>query len=78
MVHIGNMIKAVFDKHPKTHTVAWFARQLNCGRNNIYNIFNRSTIDTDLLIRISHILKHDFFHDISKKMAEKAKGEKSP
>ena len=63
------MIKAEFDKHPKAHTVVWFAKQLSCGRNNIYDIFSRKAIDTDLLVRISHILQHDFFHDISCEMA---------
>ena len=65
MVHIGTLIKAEFDKQPRSHTVTWFARQLNCNRGNIYNIFSRSTIDTQLLMRISQILAHDFFSDLS-------------
>ena len=74
MVHVGNMIRAEFDKHPKAHTVAWFADQLSCGRNNIYDIFNRKSVDTDLLIRISRILQHDFFHDISCCMTKAEQG----
>ena len=42
-------------------TVAWFARKLNCNRQNVYDIFKRTTIDTELLMRISVILQMDFF-----------------
>ena len=65
MVHVGKMVKAEFDKHPKTHTISWLAGLLCCGRNNVYDIFNRKSIDSDLLIRLSQILEHDFFKDIS-------------
>lgn len=64
-MHIGYKIKEILRKHPKEHTVTWFARQLNCHRVNVYDIFNRQTIDTELLWRISLILNHDFFRDIS-------------
>lgn len=64
--HIGNLIREVFDSQPKSHTVSWFAAQLNCRRGNIYNIFNRPTIDTALLHRICIILEHDFFADLSR------------
>lgn len=64
-MHIGKKIQEILRHHPKEHTVTWFARQLNCHRVNVYDIFNRQTIDTELLKRISVILDHDFFHDIS-------------
>lgn len=67
-MHIGAHIKEVFDNGPKTWTVAWFARQLNCDRRNIYNIFARQSIDTELLERISIILKHNFFADFAGKI----------
>lgn len=51
---------------PKGCTVTWFARQLNCERRNAYNIFERSNIDIELLMRISKVLGHDFFEDLSK------------
>lgn len=65
MYHIGRHIREVFDLQPKTHNIEWFASQLNCKRANVYNIFNRRTIDTELLARISAILDHDFFRDLS-------------
>lgn len=64
-MHIGSLIKEVFDNGPKTWTVTWFARQLNCDRRNIYNIFARHSIDTVLLMRISKILRHNFFADLA-------------
>ena len=65
MIHIGRRIKEVFDSQPKTHGIEWLAARLNCKRANIYNIFNRKTIDTELLLQISEVLEHDFFRDYS-------------
>lgn len=64
-MHIGKTIKDVVDRQPKGRTITWFAEQLNCHRVNVYDIFNRSTIDTELLRHISVILDHDFFKDLS-------------
>lgn len=60
-IHIGLIVKEVFENQPRYCTVSWLARQLHCGRANVYNIFERQSIDTDLLMRLSIILKHDFF-----------------
>lgn len=65
-VHIGELIKSEFDKLPRSCTVSWFARLLHCDRTNVYDIFSRKSIDTALLMRISCILKHNFFEDYSK------------
>ncbi len=58
-IHIGKEIQAVFDE--TEHSISWFAKKLNFDRTNIYSIFNRKSIDTDLLFEISEILHHDFF-----------------
>ena len=73
MLHIGKKIKEIFDGQPKSHTINWFASQLNCDRRNIYHIFNRPNIDIELLKRISIILGYDFFRDISQEMTMKEK-----
>lgn len=70
-MHIGKDIKKVFDNGPKTWTVTWFASQLNCDRRNIYHIFGRQSIDTELLMRISLIFNHNFFAILSQKYEEK-------
>lgn len=59
MVHIGSIIKKRFDEQGLS--ASWFAKQLCCDRTNIYSIFKRESIDTILLVKISIILKHDFF-----------------
>lgn len=64
-MHIGARIREVLMQKSREYTVTWLAKQLNCHRVNIYDIFNRSTIDTELLRRISLVLGHDFFQDLS-------------
>ena len=59
MIHIGSIIKEKFDEQGLS--VSWFAKQLCCDRTNVYSIFKRESIDTLLLVKISAILKHDFF-----------------
>ena len=58
-LHIGNLIKEELLKQERT--ISWFARKLYCDRSNVYDIFKRESIDTELLMRISLILDYDFF-----------------
>ena len=41
--------------------MVWLSRKLNCNRTNVYKIFNRTSIDTELLLKISNVLKRNFF-----------------
>lgn len=66
MMHIGNKIEEELRRQERS--VAWFARKLYCNRQNVYDIFRRESIDTSLLRRISGILSHDFFKDLSADM----------
>lgn len=59
MVHIGKLIEE--ELHRQERSVTWFAKKLYCERTNVYNIFKRQSIDTELLLRISVILNCDFF-----------------
>lgn len=70
-MHIGQRIKEVFDQLPKDKTIMWFATQLHCDRRNVYRIFNRNNIDIQLLQRLSLILDHDFFKDLSDSLYDK-------
>lgn len=65
---IGERIKSVFDAMPKSYTVEWFARQLNCDRRNVYRIFQKENMDIHQLADISKILGHDFFADLSREL----------
>ncbi|MBA2561954.1 MAG: helix-turn-helix transcriptional regulator [Chitinophagaceae bacterium] len=59
MMHIGKIIKE--QVHKKKWSVSEFAQKINTNRNNVYNIFTRQSIDTQLLFTISTVLEHDFF-----------------
>lgn len=62
-LHIGKMIRQVLKK--QSRSITWFANELHCCRTNVYLIFNKQHIDTELLTRISKILGHNFFMDIA-------------
>lgn len=61
-LHIGQLIKAVFDESGMT--VSEFARQIHLERSTVYSIFERPSIDSMLLAKISMVLKHNFLSDI--------------
>ncbi len=42
----------------------WFARKLHCSRTNVYNIFQKTNLDVELLKRISVILNYNSFEEI--------------
>lgn len=63
MEHIGQLIRQELRRQERS--VAWFARQLSCDRSNIYRIFQKESIDTYLLVRISIILQYNFFSTLS-------------
>ena len=48
--------------------MVWLARKLECNRTNVYKIFHRSSIDAALLLRISNILKRDFFEEYTSQL----------
>ncbi len=58
-MHIGCCIKEQLSKQGKT--TVWLAQQLGCHRTNLYKIYEKSTIDTGVLMRISRILDYNFF-----------------
>lgn len=60
-IFIGKSIE--YELRNQERSVVWLARKLNCNRKNIYKIFNRSTIDTELLLRISNVLQRNFFEE---------------
>ena len=59
MLHIGKEIEAELRRQERS--VTWFANKLYCDRTNVYKIFKKQNIDSDLLYRISAILQKDFF-----------------
>ena len=57
--HIGALIKQ--DLILQERTVAWYARKLCMDRSNVYRLFQKNSIDTVLLSRISVVLGKDYF-----------------
>ena len=66
-VNIGKEIHAELLR--QGHSVSWLSQQLGCNRTNIYNIFVRESIGTDLLMKICIALNKDFFELYSKQFA---------
>ena len=62
-MNIGERIKAELTKQKKN--ARWLSEQIPCERTNAYKILKRKHIDCALLQRISVVLQHDFFKDLS-------------
>ena len=65
MIHIGKLIREKM--------IVSMARQLSCGRANVYKIFEKYSIDTELLMKISVTLDYDFFSLYSRELNNKCK-----
>lgn len=63
MEPIGILIRREFERQERS--IAWFARKLSCDRSNVYRLFQKHSVDTALLRRVSIILEHNFFDDLS-------------
>lgn len=63
MVNIGQNIKDELDRQERS--ISWLAQKLNCNRASVYRILSKNSIDTGVLLLISGILNHDFFHELS-------------
>lgn len=73
MIHIGKLIEEELRRQQRT--VSWFARNLYCQRTNVYDIFKRRSIDTEMLLRISVILRHNFFRHYQDEAEAEAEAE---
>ena len=72
-MHIGQILKERLKADGKS--VVWLARELGCHRTNVYNLFEKYSIDTQQLERISIIMHYNFFNlyyeDTERKIKEK-------
>ena len=69
MKPIGILIKEELERQERS--ISWFARKLSYDRSNVYRLFQKESIDTNLLARISILLGRDFFADLSQFIKEK-------
>lgn len=58
-IFIGRLIENELRRQQKS--VVWLSKELNCNRTNIYKIFGRQSVDTELLLKISNALNCNFF-----------------
>ena len=63
MAHIGKKIEDVLRE--KRISVVEFAKLINTNRNNVYSIFKRESVDTELLRKIGEVLEYNFFEFLS-------------
>lgn len=66
MEPIGTIIREELMRQERS--ISWFARKLSCDRSNVYRLFQKHSIDTALLQRISVILNRDFFAELSRNL----------
>lgn len=62
-LHIGQCVKAELSQQGRT--ITWLAGEVHCTRENLYKIFRKPWMNTDMLFKISRALDHDFFLDCS-------------
>lgn len=61
--HIGQSIKNELARQGRT--ITWLAGEVHCTRENLYKVFRKPWINTDMLFKVSRALDHDFFKDCS-------------
>ena len=65
-IPIGQIIREEVDRQGMT--IDEFAKRISTSRTNAYDIFNRLSIDMELLERISKVLHRNFFAEMAKQM----------
>lgn len=58
-IHIGHLIREQLKADNRS--VSWLAREIHCTRNNVYKIFNKPSLDGDLILKISVVMNFNFF-----------------
>ena len=58
-IHIGELIRKTLKEQGRSPS--WLAEKLPCSRGNLYKIFKKSSINTELLQKIEDELNIGFF-----------------
>lgn len=58
-LHIGKEIRKIAKQKQITQVV--LAEMITTSKQNIYSIYQRKTIDTGILVKLSNVLEHNFF-----------------
>jgi plasmid maintenance system antidote protein VapI len=71
-IHIGHLIQEQLKKDQRS--VSWLAREIHCTRNNVYKIFNKASLDSDLILKISRAMQFNFFQYYTAEFLQAMKG----
>ena len=61
--HLGKMIKAELTRQGRS--ITWLAKQIDCTRENLYQLFRSPWLHTYTFYKISKALDYDFFKSCS-------------
>jgi len=70
-IHIGHLIREQLKADNRS--VSWLAREIHCTRNNVYKIFNKPSLDGDLILKISVAMNFNFFQYYTAEFLESIK-----
>ena len=73
-IHIGQLIQETLRE--KGISASWLAKKIYCHPTNMYKIFQKKYIDTELLEAISLALDTDFFSCYSETLLRQAEKKK--
>ena len=58
-IHLGKEIQKKLEEHERSAT--WLAKKLHYAEKSIYKILSKSDLTTDMVRKISNVLKFNFF-----------------
>ena len=58
-IHIGHLIREQLKADQRS--ASWLAREIGCTRNHVYKIFNKPSLDAELILKISIAMSFNFF-----------------
>ena len=67
-IHLGSMVQQELLRQGKS--VHWLSIAIKMERSGIYKLFRRKNISVQLLLKISIVLHHNFFDDVSKALID--------
>ena len=70
-IHIGRLIREQLKADQRS--VSWLAREIHCTRNHVYKIFNKPSLDGDLILKISVAMNFNFFQYYTAEFVESIK-----
>ena len=70
-IHIGHLVQAQLKADQRS--ASWLARKIGCTRNHVYKIFNKPSLDADLILKISTAMNFNFFQYYTAEFLENMK-----